>query len=471
MKKISLFAAFICCNLFVSQTPCVNGKAGIYPCKNFDLQSVLTNSQIGGDSTSEGSSIWGWTDSQTKKEYAIYCLDSHIAFIDITNATKPVYLGKLPTETESTIWRDVRVYKDHAFVVSEATDHGMQVFDLKRLRGVIAPQTFTADTVYKGFGKCHTIEIDVVNGFAYGVGTRTYSGGPHIVNIKDPKNPVLAGGFSGEGYTHEAQVVVYNGPDVEHRGKQIFMGSNESNQVVLDVTDKSNIKVLSVFNYPNTSYTHQGCFTEDQRYFLLGDELDEQEFFFNSKTIVIDYTDLDKPVLKFNYFGPTKAADHNGYVLGKEFYLANWRAGIRGIDIKDINSSKMTEFAFFDTYPSSDSSELDGAWNVYPYFPSKNIIVSTVKEGLFVIRKTGALNNDSYAQQKATIYPNPGSDIITISMETAINSVNIVNVLGEKVESWDNIFTNEFKFNVSDYSKGVYMININNNINQKLVVE
>lgn len=74
-------------------------------------------------------------------------LNNGTAFIDITDTENPVYLGKLPTASVNSSWRDIKVYKDHAFIVSEASNHGMQVFDLTRLRNVSnTPATFTADT-------------------------------------------------------------------------------------------------------------------------------------------------------------------------------------------------------------------------------------------------------------------------------------------------------------------------------------
>src|SRR5262249_8759777 len=48
--------------------PCTNGHAGHYPCNNVDLESFLPLSTIGGGS---GSDLWGWTDPQTGKEYAL----------------------------------------------------------------------------------------------------------------------------------------------------------------------------------------------------------------------------------------------------------------------------------------------------------------------------------------------------------------------------------------------------------------
>ena len=150
-------------------------------------------------------------------------------------------MENLPTHTTSTTWRDVKVYNNYAFIVSEAGGHGMQVFDLTRLRNVAnPPETFTEDAHYDGFGSSHNIVINEDTGYAYSVGDDTYSGGAHFVDISNPLNPVAAGGYAGSGYTHDAQVITYNGPDSDYTGREIYVGSNENQVVIVDVTDKAN---------------------------------------------------------------------------------------------------------------------------------------------------------------------------------------------------------------------------------------
>ena len=117
-------------------TPCVDGFAGIYPCDQVDFMSHLTPGEVGGG---EMNDIWGWTDPLDGKEYALLGRTTGTAFIDITDPNNPVYLGNLPTHTVSSLWRDIKVYADHAFIVSEASGHGMQVFDLTQLRNVPNP--------------------------------------------------------------------------------------------------------------------------------------------------------------------------------------------------------------------------------------------------------------------------------------------------------------------------------------------
>lgn len=371
---------------------CEDGMAGPYPCNNYDLLahipvSVLANTM----GTPEGSDIWGWTDPTTAKEYALVATTNSTAFVDVTEPTAPIFLGRLDTSAGTNFWRDVKVYNNYAFIVADGVGpHGMQVFDLTRLRDVTSPPVdFTSDALYSEFGSAHNIVINEDSGYAYVVGTSrsgTYAGGPLFINIQNPTNPVGEGGFNG--YSHDAQVVTYNGPDSDYSGREILIGSNENEVVIADVTDKTNPTTISTIDYNNIGYSHQGWFTEDMKYFILGDETDELGFGNNTRAIVFDFTDLDNPIYHAEYFGPTAAIDHNGYVKGNTYYQANYTAGLRMIDISDIAAGNLTEIGFFDTYPESNSTSFNGAWSVYPYFASGNLIISDIEGGLFIVRKS-----------------------------------------------------------------------------------
>jgi choice-of-anchor B domain-containing protein len=369
---------------------CENGFAGIYPCNDYDLMGFISINALGG-AGSNGNDCWGWVDPTTQKEFVIFCSTTGVSFVDISQANAPIIVGKLPTASVNSPWRDVKIYNNYAFIVADrANNHGMQVFDLTRLRNVAnPPETFTADINFNEFGSAHNIVINESSPYAYIVGTgksSSYLGGTIMVDIQDPLNPVNLGTISG--YSHDAQVITYNGPDTEHNGKEIFIGSNETVVVIIDVTNKANPVTLSTVNYSNVGYTHQGWITDDMTYFILGDELDELNNGNNSKTVVFDFSDLDNPVFHFNYEGPTAAIDHNGYVKGNTFYLANYRAGLRAVDISNIENSSFTEIGFFDTYPENNIADFDGAWSVYPYFPSENIVISDINRGLFIVRKS-----------------------------------------------------------------------------------
>ena len=381
---------------FAATWPCENGMADVYPCNGYDLMSYLSLQDLTPEGVNNGSiagnDSWGWTDPTTNKEYALVGLNSHAAFVDISEPSLPVLLGVLPTATVNSSWRDIKVYRNHAFIVSEASGHGMQVFDLTRLRNVITPpETFTADTHFTDFGKAHNIFINETSGYAYVVGTSRngpFFGGALFINIQNPTLPVSEGGFAAGGYSHDVQVINYFGPDADYNGKEILVGSNENEIVIADVTNKANPITISTIAYSNIGYTHQGWFTEDLNHFIVGDELDERDFGNNTRTLVFDLSDLDNPVYDFDYLGPTSAIDHNGYVNGNDYFLANYRAGVRVLDLSQIASNIITEIGFFDTYPENDNAAFDGVWNVYPFFQSDNIVISDIDRGLFIVRRS-----------------------------------------------------------------------------------
>ncbi|WP_397444733.1 choice-of-anchor B family protein [Polaribacter sp. R77954] len=388
----------VCEVIKTNKIPCDNGFAGAFPCNKYDLLLHISLEDLDLSESNplslEGNDSWGWTDQTTNHEYAIIGLNNGVAFVDITDTDHPVHVGNLQTRTVNSIWRDIKVYNNHAFIVSEANNHGMQVLDLTKLRDTTnSPKFFTADAEFTAFGKAHNIVINENSGYAYAVGTNLSGGGPIFINIQDPKLPVLEGSFSEGGYSHDAQVVNYNGPDADYKGKEILIGSNGErfgvNEVVIaEVTDKKNPRKVSNISYTKQGYTHQGWFTEDQRYFIVGDELDEYDGnVSNTRILIFDLLDLDNPKLLSEYFGPTTAIDHNGYVKDNTFYLANYRAGVRMHDISTIGNGIITETGYFDTYPDNDQPEFNGAWNVYPFFESGKIVVSDIENGLFIIQK------------------------------------------------------------------------------------
>jgi len=401
---ISLLFAFTSCNkeMFLSNIPpdepdtitpladCENGFANIYPCSDYDLLIHIPLSIFG---ATAGNDSWGWTDPETNNEYALVATDRNIAFVDITDVENPIYIGNLPTATISSPWRDVKVYNNHAFIVADNNvgedSHGMQVFNLTRLRNVInPPQTLREDAHLTDIGRAHNIVINEDTGYAYIVGSTTAGGGPVFVNIQNPTTPFVEGSLSAGGYSHDAQVVIYDGPDTDYTGQEILIGSNEDEVVIADVTDKANPIIISTVAYPNVRYAHQGWFTEDMRYFLLGDELDEIRVGNNTRLITFDFSDLDNPAFHFEYFANNRSIDHNGYVKGNLFYQASYRAGMRVLDISDITNRSFTEVGFFDSYPEDNDTNFDGAWNIYPFFESGNIVISDVNRGLFVVRKS-----------------------------------------------------------------------------------
>jgi choice-of-anchor B domain-containing protein len=404
-------------------TPCTNGMAGSYPCRNVDLQSNVPLANMGGGSGAGG---WGWTDPSTGKEYAIVARSNGTSFVDISNPTSPVYLGNLPSPTGTSNWRELTVHNNTVYIVADNNgSHGLQVFDLTKLRTVTSPPvTFTHDARDTSFTHGHTVSVNPDSGYLYVNGSNTCSGGPRMFNLANRLAPAFAGCVSGDGYSHDSSAVMYHGPDSRYTGKEIMVGSNEDTITVFDVTTKSSPTQLARKGYAGSGYTHQGWFTEDHKYFLVDDETDETSNGHNTYTYVWNMSDLTNPVLVGKFVGPTAATDHNQFVKGNYSYQANYKAGLRIVDLANIASpASMSEAAYFDTYPANNSNGFDGAWHNYPYYPSGNVAIFTIDRGLFVVKPNLGTpsNNFSLTTTPTAGSADPGGSVTT-TVNTAVTS-------------------------------------------------
>lgn len=369
-------------------TPCENSYSGEYQCANIDMQSFVPLKDMG--TNLDANDIWGWTDSNGR-EIAIVGLEDGTAFVDVTKSDEPMVLGNIPTRTKSSLWRDIKVYKDHAFIVSEASDHGMQVYDLTQLaefydKPAQKTRILKENAWYGEVGNVHNIVINEDSGFAYLVGSRTCRSGLHAVDISEPKDPTFAGCFSDDGYTHDAQCVNYDGPDKKYAGAEICFNYNEDTLTIVDVSDKDSMKMIGRIDYDNVFYTHQGWLTADSSHLLLDDELDESRGpNKHTRTMLWNVEDLENPKLVRSFFSEETAIDHNQYIVGDYSFQSNYCAGLRVLRVEP-KTFELTEVAYFDIDPTCDSPIFQGSWSNYPYFASGNVIVTSIERGLFVLK-------------------------------------------------------------------------------------
>ncbi|KAK3356827.1 hypothetical protein B0T25DRAFT_603427 [Lasiosphaeria hispida] len=389
-------------------TPCVNGKAGEYKCSNVDLISFLRHQDLG-SSTRRGNDVWGWT-SPTGREFGAVGQTDGTAFVEVLKDGSLVYLGRLPTQTSSSSWRDMKVIGNHVYIGSEASNHGLQIFDLKKLLNITTPRTFSISTDltahFKGFGNSHNIVAHTETNMIYAVGTGSGAGcrgGLFMVDVSNPASPKSPGCLLAGGYVHDAQCVTYRGPDTRYTGKEICFNFNEDTLDITDVTSKGSPTTISTTGYNGSSYTHQGWLADDEmRFLLLDDELDEQNkrgpaSNQHTTTYIVDITDLTKPRFTGTYQSPAIAIDHNQYVKDGLSYQANYGSGLRIVDVRSLKTDPtgrgLGEVGYFDCYPEDDSTngaaEFTGTWSNYPFFKSGFILLNSIERGIFVLKYTG----------------------------------------------------------------------------------
>jgi choice-of-anchor B domain-containing protein len=405
---------------------CVDGLAEVFECSGLDLASYTPNtafvptSRFAALGDQRLSDVWGWVDEETGDEYVILGQTNSAGLVRVTDPAKPEFLGRIDGEPGAQlVWYDIKVYEDHAFIVSESNPAGMKVFDLTRLRGLEADKdrVFQEDFYYPLSVAAHNIAINEDTGFAYIVGGNAglvandvCRAGLHMVDISTPKLPVFAGCYLTDGgggtaagvagvrgplrgvtaaYVHDTHCVVYDGPDEEHQGKEICINSSEVFVDIVDVSNKALPTQLGSVSYDTARYTHQGWLSEDHRFFFLGDEADENSGTVKgTHTYVFDVSDLDDPKLIGPYVAEFNAIDHNMYVRGELLFQSNYEAGLRVLDTAPLydedDARLLEEIAFFDVFPGRTTPVFSGTWSNYPYFPSGNVAVSSYT-GLFML--------------------------------------------------------------------------------------
>ncbi len=345
-------------------------------------------------------------------------------------------------------------YTGYAYFVTEADGVEISILALNQL-DYFGPAPATGRMIMPtgsfsdgGYDSAHNIYIHQKTGYAYVTGVGLLEEGvtacddepfhPSRFNTMildlndDPLNPEIVACRADAG-EHDAYVVKYNGPDRDYRGREIaFIFDGRDKDVtsrrgmrtdgtpgdlvggeteIWDVTDKSNIEVISTFTVPGMCFSHQGWTSSNRHEFLLiNDELDElrdsedADGFFrnnfcgtdappgtisNPGLYVMDIRDLDNPVLqeRFEVDSPGDG-DHNVVRRGNKLYWAVYNAGTRVIKLKKSGKDgalKLKEIAKLDSEPRMVPA-FNGQWGIYPFPDSETVVASDINNGLMVMR-------------------------------------------------------------------------------------
>lgn len=243
-----------------------------FRCKNIDYYDFKSHADLG-SFAGEGSSSWGWVSPNGREFVAIGQADG-TAFAEINKHGKLVYLGRLPQQSVFSQWREIRSYKHYMVIGSEARNHGIQFFDMNKLLDIDprSPKNFSITADVTGLftdlpiGRTHNVVVNEELGYAVSVGAQprnsTCRAGLIFIDVSDITNPVSPGCAGQDGYVHDAECLVYRGPDKRYFGRDICYGYNEDTLTIYDVTDKTGVnssKIISRTPYVGASYSHQGA--------------------------------------------------------------------------------------------------------------------------------------------------------------------------------------------------------------------
>jgi len=393
--------------------------------------------------------IWGYADNGY--EYALMGITGGTSIIDVTNPNNPVEVDIIPGPLASPYqWRDIKTHSHYAYIVNEGSGlgSGMQVVDLSYL----PDSTSLVYTYNSTFTSAHDIFIS--DGYAYVVGTS--SGGMHILDLSNPTLPVQTAYYSTSGYIHD--VYVWN---------DTAYVSSENSYDLVDVSNKFSPQFVSASAALPGIYAHSGWLTEDKRYFVACEE-------FNVRDITVwDLQDRSSWNLVVpSWQMPGTSPVHNVFVLGEYAHISYYKDGYVVLDISDPTNPQLA--GQYDTYPGSGGGTYNGAWGVYPYLPSGNIIVSDMSTGLYICKFDIPLtNSDEETNLPADFtleqnYPNPFNPTTQIKYsvpKAGFVNLSVYNLLGEKVTELVNdvLSAGEYQnnFDASHLPSGVYIAKLN----------
>jgi len=324
---------------------------------------------------SKGSGCSGYV-SVSGREYVVMGLRNGTAIVDVTNPSAPVEIGHISGPNST--WHESVVAGNYAYAVTEAGG-GMQIIDLSLADlGVV-----TLAATYTGINTVHTIQEHA--GYLYLNGSnRNFA----ILDIADPVAPVEVARWTTK-YVHDSVIVTHtSGPNA---GKQIaYLCCGTNGLYILDVTNKSNLIDRGNISYISNGYCHSGALTPNKQFLFVNDELDERNASTEDCTThVFDVSNLDAPVKVDEFVNPIGVIDHNSVLRNGFLTLAAYRAGIRIYDA--TNPFDLSENGYFDTYPTGQGYEFEGAWGTF-VFPSGNTAIADINRGMFMVDPSEARN-------------------------------------------------------------------------------
>ena len=312
------------------------------------------------DYTQELSDVWGWTNPADNREYAIVGLFDGVSIVDVTDPTTPVELHFVPGA--GSIWRDMKTWGNYAYITNESSG-GLLIIDMSALPVSISTSSWSGGV---GFSSAHNIFMDE-NGVAYLCGSNGSLGTLMIDCDANPTNPPILGSYTTR-YVHDLFV----------RGDTMWTA--EINNGIFSVIDVSNkaAPVILASQSTSSNFSHNCWLSDDGATLFTTDEVSGANV---DAYDVSDLTDIQQLDL-FRPNAPGGSIPHNTIVRGNFLLTAWYRDGLRITDATQPDN--MIEVGFYDTSPLSGSG-FNGAWGVYPYLASGNVLISDIESGLYVL--------------------------------------------------------------------------------------
>ena len=322
-------------------------------------------------------------------EIAILGSSGRVHFFDVTDPVNSYEIAWF-AGGQTSVWRDMKTYKDHVYSVCDSCNEGLMVFDMAD-----APNTVTqTNQTTEFFSRSHNVFVDEPHGRLYAVGTDSLGNGIVVLDVEtNPDTPILLKNMVlPGGYVHDMYI----------KDHLAFCNHGGNGMYAYDFTDLDNPILLGTLtDYAESGYNHSSWVNEDFTTLVLCDETHNR----GVKTINIEDPSnmFVEEVFRSTLNAPTDTASiaHNPLIRGNIAFVSYYHDGVQVYDISD--PANVENIAYYDTEPNDTVyNGFRGSWGVYPFFPSGNIIASDLQNGLFVL----SLENVDLIPVEPTLFAN-----------------------------------------------------------------
>lgn len=428
--------------------------------------------------------IWGLAVNDSEIAVIGSTMGTH--FIDVTDPTNPIELTNayVPGAAQGTsiVHRDYHDYKGYMYVVCDENDFNgsqkstLQIIDISNLPD-------TAVVVYDSndiLERAHNVFIDSVHAKMYMCGVRKANGGGavhlQVLDISDPINPILLNDYNGVPYVHDIYV----------EDNIAYINCGNPGFFVVDFTDAATPVVLgSMTTYPQQGYNHSGWLDTSGDYYYLADET------WDTDLKVVDVSNFDDMSVDttFNAEQTLTTIPHNLIVRCNLLYVSYYYEGVQIFDISNPTSPQRTHF--YDTSTRTNMfGGYEGAWGIYPFLPSGNILASDMQNGLFVFEAISdhACENavstitPESSIQNIKIFPQPASSELTIEIKSIENqfktNFELIDIMGKTTQTFEQqdltLGKNKISLQLNNKTaSGIYFLKISTNdknVIQKVII-
>ncbi|MAX69373.1 MAG: hypothetical protein CMP60_06790 [Flavobacteriales bacterium] len=386
---------------------------------------------------------WGFKVNNT--EIAVIGSTEGTHFFDVTdpqNSTQVAFVAGAYTGS-GVVHRDYHDYQGYLYIVCDEgwSTSTLQIVDISNLPTSVNI-VYDSDSL---FNTSHNIFIDTATSKLYACASNSAM---DIYSLDIPTLPNLIYSYTDVGHVHDAYV----------RNDTAYLNcGNDGFRIVdfhyLDLPGgMAPTELASFTSYPDAGYNHSGWLSDDGTIYAMQDENHGYD------VKIIDVSDFNNITVLSNLNSGQNAQSmaHNGIIKGNLLYLAYYHDGLRVFDIS--NPSNPIQVCNYDTYSPASYNSYKGAWGVYPYLPSGNIIVSDMQSGLYVLDCTVPVNSVKNINQNLNIYPNPTKDYFNVNIDA--KRIEIYDISGRKITQ--KIIEIENKFYREDIVNGLYIYRLFN---------